>query len=140
MDKYGRAIELALKAREFSYSPYSKFRVGCCIETACGELITGANVENASYGCTTCAERSAVVTAVSAGHRNDWVCIAISGDNLDDYITPCGFCRQVIREFTDPKTFPVVLINGDASKVRVMTLEELLPLSFMVPAEHTTSL
>ncbi|AAS54368.1 AGL123Wp [Eremothecium gossypii ATCC 10895] len=127
-EPYQGAVARALAAKELSYSPYSKFRVGCCILTASGEYIVGANVENASYPAGICAERTAVVKAVTAGHTN-WVCIALSGDS-SDVVTPCGICRQVLREFVDPKKLTVIMMNADGSKVLQRTLEELLPYSF----------
>ncbi|AET39252.1 cytidine deaminase Ecym_4176 [Eremothecium cymbalariae DBVPG len=132
-------IEVAIRSRELSYSPYSSFRVGCCIQTKCGKYISGSNVENASYGASICAERTAVVRAVMDGHTDDWACIAISGDSLQQCISPCGICRQVLREFTNPKTFPVVMLNGDGTKRRLMTLEELLPDSFGPDDLHHTA-
>ncbi|SCV04091.1 LANO_0G08108g1_1 [Lachancea nothofagi CBS 11611] len=119
----------ALKARELSYSPYSKFRVGCCIMTGSRSYILGANVENASYGAGICAERTAIVKAVTSGYMKDWICLAISGDSLESCISPCGICRQAIREFASLQ-LPVVMFNGDGSKYIVKTLQELLPLSF----------
>lgn len=119
----------ALDARQHSYSPYSKFRVGCCIMLKSKACIIGANVENASYGGAICAERTAIVKAVTSNHKDDWLCMAISGDSLDSCISPCGICRQVIREFGDLH-MPIVMFNGDGSKHVIRTLQELLPLSF----------
>ncbi|CAR24141.1 cytidine deaminase [Lachancea thermotolerans CBS 6340] len=119
----------ALEARQRSYSPYSKFRVGCCIMLQSKECILGANVENASYGGAICAERTAAVKAVTSGFRSDWLCMAISGDSLETCISPCGICRQVIREFASLK-MPIVMFNGDGSKHMIKTLQDLLPLSF----------
>lgn len=124
----------ALEARELSYSPYSKFRVGCCLLTNDGEYVTGANVENASYGGAICAERTTIVKTLTASNqshskRGQWRCLAISGDSLESCITPCGICRQFIREFAST-SLPIVMFNGDGSKYIVKTLEELLPLSF----------
>ncbi|SCW04120.1 LAFE_0H06370g1_1 [Lachancea fermentati] len=128
-DQFQQLKTQALKARELSYSPYSRFRVGCCILTKTGDFVVGANVENASYGGAICAERTAIVKAVTSGHRGEWRCLAISGDSLDSCISPCGICRQVIREFA-PLQLPVVMFNGDGSKYVVKTVQELLPLSF----------
>ncbi|SCU89484.1 LAME_0E03796g1_1 [Lachancea meyersii CBS 8951] len=119
----------AIKARELSYSPYSTFRVGCCIMTKAKACILGANVENASYGAGICAERTAIVKAVTSGHANDWLCLAISGDALETCISPCGICRQAIREFASLE-LPIVMFNGDGSKFIIKSLQELLPLSF----------
>lgn len=133
-EQFENLKELVLDARKLSYCPYSKFRVGCCILTKDGQFITGANVENASYGGAICAERTTIVKIVTASseqrrHCGDWLCLAISGDSLERCISPCGICRQFIREFT-PTSFPIVMFNGDGSKYIIKTLEELLPLSF----------
>ncbi|SCV04722.1 LAMI_0H18558g1_1 [Lachancea mirantina] len=128
-EQYKALTQKALEARDASYSPYSKYRVGCCILTKTGEFISGANVENASYGGTICAERTAAVKAVTSGHADDWVAVAIAGDSLSNCISPCGICRQVLREFL-PRPAPIVMLNGDASRQVVRSLEELLPLSF----------
>lgn len=117
------------RAKETSYSPYSKFRVGCCILTEDGTYITGSNVENATYGATVCAERTAIVKAVTSGHKNDWVCIAINSDIGNSCTPPCGICRQMIREFAK-QDLPIIMTNGDASIKKVMTLQQLLPESF----------
>lgn len=92
-------ITLSKKARDASYSPYSKFRVGCALLTTSGEFITGANIENASYGGCICAERTALVKAVSEGKKT-FTALAVASD-LDDYCSPCGICRQFIRGEAD---------------------------------------
>lgn len=124
-----RAILESQKAKSGSYSPYSKFRVGCCILTKDGTYITGSNVENATYGATICAERAAIVKAVTSSHRADWVCVAINSDMRDNYIPPCGICRQTIREF-GKEDLPIIMTNCDTSVKKIMTLNELLPESF----------
>lgn len=128
VQQLGQLKKKALDARELSYSPYSKFRVGCCILTKDNKYVQGANVENASFGGAICAERCAAVKAVTSGMR-EWLAIAISGDRIDDAISPCGICRQFIREFASGE-FPVVMLNGDGAKTVVKSFEELLPLSF----------
>ena len=112
-----RAIEMARKA----YAPYSRFQVGAAVLAESGEIYGGANVENASYGATVCAERSAIFAAVNAGERK-LKAIAVTA-------TPCGMCRQVMREFCDPESFKVIVAKT-ADDDRVFTLEELLPESF----------
>lgn len=119
----------SIKAKDGSYSPYSNFRVGCCILTKDGTFITGANVENASYGGAICAERTAIVKAVTQFHQNDWLCIAINSDLPEKCIPPCGICRQVIREF-GASELPVIMTNSTGTLRKVMTLGELLPESF----------
>lgn len=134
-EQFEELKRLALKARSLSYSPYSKFRVGCCLLTKDGHYITGANVENASYGGSICAERTAIVKTITSSKNpgtnesREWLCLAISGDSLDSCISPCGICRQFIREFTHD-SFPIVMFNGDGSKWVIRSLDELLPLSF----------
>lgn len=117
-------IERAKQAREFSYSPYSKFKVGAALVTAEGKVYSGCNIENASFGITNCAERTAIFKAVSEGAR-EIDTIAIIADS-DEPCSPCGACRQAMAEF---KVKRVVMANlkGD---VQVATLQELLPYSF----------
>ncbi|KAL1980900.1 hypothetical protein VTN96DRAFT_3357 [Rasamsonia emersonii] len=116
----------AIAAKATAYCPYSKFRVGACLLTAQGEYISGANVENASYPVGTCAERVAFGTAVVAGHR-DFKAIAIASD-IKPGATPCGMCRQFMREFITP-SFPVYMYDVDGNYT-VKTIGELLPDSF----------
>jgi len=117
---------VALKATKFSYAPYSKFKVGAALMVSNGEIYTGCNVENASYGGTICAERTAVVKAVSDGHT-EFKKIAIAESNEGD-CTPCGFCRQVLSEFSkDGSLIVVCKINGALQEI---PLKELLPHSF----------
>ncbi|KAM9921520.1 hypothetical protein OXX59_006448 [Metschnikowia pulcherrima] len=119
-------ISAAQAARDLSYSPYSKFRVGCAILTTSKEIIKGANVENASYGAAICAERTAITRAVMDGHKS-FRAIVISSDQQDP-ISPCGICRQVIREFGVDT--PVFMTSADGKVVVEKSLAELLPMSF----------
>ena len=125
-------IELACKGREQAYPPYSGFRVGAALLTRSGTVYLGCNIENASYGPTNCAERTAFFKAVSEGER-EFEAIAIVGGpgegRTGEMCAPCGVCRQVMMEFCDPKTFRIILENG-GGKVRTFLLEELLPLGF----------
>ena len=125
-------IELACKGREQAYTPYSGFRVGAALITRSGTVYLGCNIENASYGPTNCAERTAFFKAVSEGER-EFEAIAIVGGpgegRTGEMCAPCGVCRQVMTEFCDPKTFRIILENG-GGKVRTFLLEELLPLGF----------
>ena len=123
---YTNLIRSAIKAKELAYVPYSGFRVGAALLAKDGRIFTGCNIENAAYSPTICAERTAVAKAVSEGCR-DFTAIAVTGD-AGDYLTPCGVCRQVIREFC-PDDFPIVLTT-DGTKLYETTLAELLPLSF----------
>lgn len=124
-------IEQALKARSFSYAPYSGYRVGAALLCKDGTVYTGCNVENASYGAANCAERTAVFKAVSEGRR-EFTAIAVTGGRDDgemDFAYPCGICRQVLREFVDPEQF-VVLVGKSPVDYKEMTLAALLPASF----------
>jgi cytidine deaminase len=126
---YASLMASAVAAREFSYSPYSGYRVGAALLGADGRIYTGCNIENAGYSPTNCAERTAVFKAVSEGVRK-FTAIAVvggSGDTLDAACTPCGVCRQVLAEFCEPE-MPVIL--GTPEEMRVLTLGELLPFSF----------
>ena len=119
----------ALKAREYSYSPYSNFCVGAALLCKNGKVYKGCNIENAAYTPSNCAERTAIFKAVSEG-EHDFEAIAIVGGKRGEqgrFCAPCGVCRQVIAEFCD-KDFKIVL--GDKDNVEVYTLDTLLPLSF----------
>ena len=125
-----RLADAALQARENAYCPYSGFAVGAALLTADGKLYTGVNIENAAFGPTNCAERTAFFTAVAAGER-DFTAIAIAGGKAGeapkDFCAPCGVCRQVMREFCRDD-FKIILAKPGA--VKVYTLKELLPESF----------
>ena len=119
-------IELARKAREFSYSPYSNFKVGAALITHEGKVYSGCNIENASFGITNCAERTAIFKAVSEGAL-DFEELIVYGET-EKPISPCGACRQVMAEFF-AEDLKVTLVAKDKSTV-VMTVKELLPYSF----------
>lgn len=126
---YKSLMAEAQKARQKSYSPYSRFRVGAALLTKSGKIYTGCNIENAAYTPTVCAERTAIFKAVSEGER-DFEALAIIGGaegETADFCAPCGVCRQVIAEFCD-KNFKIVLGNEDNFKV--YTLDGLLPFAF----------
>lgn len=126
--KYNDLIEIALKARELSYSPYSRFAVGAALLCKDGSVYLGANIENASYPLSMCAERNAIYYAHMEGKtKNDFVALAVVGDT-EMPISPCGACRQVLSELF-PHDAPIYLANlvGD---VRETTTEELLPFAF----------
>jgi len=116
-------VRLAQAAREKAYAPYSSYAVGAALLTASGQVFTGCNVENAVYPLTLCAERTAVVKAVSEGQR-EFVSIAIATQNGG---SPCGACRQVLYEFA-PRLR--VLLCDAAGRVRQFTLDQLLPEAF----------
>lgn len=124
-------IGTALEARESSYSPYSKYKVGAALLTKSGKVYKGCNIESASYTPTNCAERTAFFKAVSEGER-EFEAIAIVGgyDGAPvDYAYPCGVCRQVMMEFCDPKSFRVITAISKEQYLE-KTLEEMLPHGF----------
>ena len=98
-------IKAAMEAKEHAYVPYSHFRVGAALLTKSGKVYQGCNIENAGYSPTNCAERTAFFKAVYEGER-EFAAIAINGDG-DDYLYPCGVCRQVMAEFCEPDTFRI---------------------------------
>jgi cytidine deaminase len=111
-------------ARARAYAPYSGFHVGAALETKEGSIVTGCNIENASYGLTICAERSAVAAAISAGHRH-FARLALVSD-APEPIAPCGACRQVLAEFA-----PDLVIESFAgTQLTTWTVRELLPAGF----------
>ncbi|KAE8550261.1 mitochondrial ornithine carrier protein [Talaromyces marneffei ATCC 18224] len=116
----------AIDAKAKAYCPYSKFRVGACLITATGEYIFGANIENASYPVGVCAERVAFGNALMQGHKS-FKAIAVATD-IKPGASPCGMCRQFMREFTTP-TFPIYMYDKDG-EYKVATIGELLPDSF----------
>lgn len=119
-------MEWAIKAREQAYVPYSKFKVGAALLDADGKIFTGCNIENAAYGPTNCAERTAIFKAVSEGSR-EFSALAVVADSPGP-VTPCGVCRQVMAEFFEPQT-PVFLGNLKGDMVET-TFRELLPGAF----------
>lgn len=117
-------VEYALKARENAHVPYSNFKVGAAILTAEGAVYTGCNIENASYGLTNCAERTAIFKAVSEG-KTHFMAMAIVADT-DDVCAPCGACRQVLVEFKIPW---IIMANTKGDK-KIVPLAELMPYAF----------
>ena len=112
--KYQKLIDAARSARELAYAPYSKFHVGAALECKDGRVFQGCNIENASYPCGNCAERTAFFSAIAHGYKpGDFAAIAVIGET-DDPIAPCGMCRQVMLELGG-NDLPVVLtnLNGD---------------------------
>ena len=124
-EKYKRLIKEAEKARKSAYTPYSKFNVGAAILISDGKIFTGCNIENASFGLTVCAERVAVLKAISEGSTK-FDAIAIVGDT-NRPCSPCGACRQVISEFG--KDIKIIMSNlkGD---IKIKKICELLPEAF----------
>ena len=124
-------IREAIAAMQYSYSPYSHFRVGAALLTKGGKIYRGCNIENAAYGPTNCAERTAFFKAVSEGELDfDAICIVGGKDGiLEEYAPPCGVCRQVMMEFCNPETFKIILATDEVDYTEY-TLGELLPLGF----------
>ncbi len=126
-DSHVELLRLANEARQHSYAPYSEFRVGAALLTCSGRIFTGANVENASFGLSICAERNAVFQAVTSGER-EFEAIAICSDDPAP-TPPCGACRQVLMEFS-PEMM-VLLIGADQQgEVEAHRLEDLLSRPF----------
>ena len=115
----------AIDMLDMAYIPYSHFPVGAALECSDGTVYTGCNIENAAYGATMCAERTAIFKAVSEGHR-DFVRIAIAGRS-EDYCVPCGTCRQVLSEFSP--NIEVLCVRSDGRYVSY-NLKNLLPQAF----------
>ncbi len=120
-------IELAKNALEKAYVPYSKFRVGAAILTKTGKVYTGCNVEIASFGATNCAERTAVWKAISEEGKIEIEKIAIASDD-DDYIYPCGICRQVMAEFANDDM--KLLCTNKTGDYREIRFGDILPNAF----------
>lgn len=117
--------EIADGIKENAYSPYSNIKVGAALLTDSGKVFTGVNVENSSFGATVCAERSAVVSAITAGERG-FVKLAVSGTMKS--CTPCGICRQFLAEFS---LDIIIVYKGPDGKLCSKKLSELLPDSFI---------
>jgi cytidine deaminase len=134
-DPIAQLIDLARKARGQAYAPYSRFLVGAALRTSSGQVYTGCNVENASYGLSICAERVAVFKAVSEGER-EFEALAVVSSNM---ATPCGACRQVLAEFGLSTQVIVADLEGGQ---QVFTVGDLLPAAFTpssLPGSHTAN-
>lgn len=119
--------QAASVAQTKAYAPYSKFHVGACLLTPRGQLFSGCNVENAAYGVTQCAEANAIGSMINAGEQQITEIVVIgSGDKI---CTPCGSCRQLLREFMSSNS-QIHCFNHDQSKQQTFVLSDLLPESF----------
>ena len=125
-----KLIKKAIEMLNFSYAPYSNFHVGAALLTSEGEIYTGCNIENAAYGPSNCAERTAIFKAVSEGKKEFETIAIVGGKNgkIENFCPPCGVCRQVLAEFCK-KDFEIVLAKS-TNEYKIMTLEQLLPESF----------
>lgn len=126
-----KLIQLAINNQKNSYAPYSHYNVSAAVLMSSGKVYLGVNVENASYPAGICAEGNAISNAIQAGERQIIAIAIVGGPNytIKDYCAPCGICRQVIREFANPKE-TVVIIAKTVSDYKEMSLEQLLPESF----------
>ena len=125
---YDVLVKKAIEARENAYAPYSKFKVGASILTEDGTIYTGCNVENASFGATNCAERTAIFKAVSEGHRKIKAVAVVGSDN--EYTYPCGICRQVMVEFAH-EDFKIIIVKN-VNEYMVKDMNEILPGAFTI--------
>lgn len=124
----------ARAALENAYAPYSRFRVGCALLGESGAVYTGCNVENASFGLTICAERAAMVRAITMGERNFTHAVIVSDASAP--VAPCGACREFLAEFAPKLTIESVAPDGASSS---WTLDELLPARFDLPEAEVSS-
>jgi cytidine deaminase len=122
-------LQAARQAAVNAYAPYSNFPVGAALLNADGEVFTGVNVENASFGLTICAERSAVARAVSQGQRQFQAIAVWATERPHGSITPCGACRQVLAEFLAPDS-PIIVSDAETGEVKSFTMAALLPEAF----------
>lgn len=119
-------LQHAKEAMQHAYVPYSKFKVGAALQTKSGKIYTGCNIENASYGATNCAERTAIFKAVSDS-ETEIIAIAVVSSN-GEFTYPCGICRQVISEFM--KEGEMIFENATTGEVQVIPIEQIFPYSF----------
>ncbi|NLL04910.1 MAG: cytidine deaminase [Clostridiaceae bacterium] len=124
---YKDLVKSANDIKQNAYAPYSNFHVGAALIATSGKVYTGVNVENSSYGATICAERTAILKAISEGERSIKA-LAIASDS-NDFTLPCGICRQVILEFADEDL--VILCSNNKGEYKVYSLNDLLPNAFI---------
>jgi len=129
-DKYEELKQKAKEAVKNAYSPYSDIKIGAAVLASSGKIYSGANIENSSYGASICAERTAIVKAISEKEQSV-IAIAITGD-VFDYAYPCGICRQVMGEFMQEDA--PVFVSGNNLEWKRYTLKELLPNAFDIKA------
>ena len=119
-------VDMAKKAMNYSYSPYSEFKVGAALKSSTGKVFLGCNIENSSYGATNCAERTAIFKAVSEGETEfEAIAIVSSSGKLT---FPCGICRQVMSEFFNDDT---KILLEENNEIKTFTLKDFLPNAFM---------
>ncbi|WP_040211380.1 cytidine deaminase [Clostridium polynesiense] len=125
--EYEKLINGAIEAREYAYAPYSNFKVGAAVLMEEDKIFTGCNIENASFGATNCAERTAIFKGVAEGYKTIKA-VAVTGDP-NSYTFPCGICRQVIAEFAENGDIEIIVVKNK-NEYMIMTLDEILPGSF----------
>ncbi len=123
--KYRELYEKACKAVPFAYAPFSDFKVGAALLCKNGEVFTGVNVENSSFGATICAERTAFVKAISEGNK-EFEAIAVVADKGEAW--PCGICRQFMKEFCEDDF--KIITGADVDSLKMYTMDEILPEGF----------
>lgn len=121
-------VRAAAETARHAHAPYSNYHVGAAVLTEDGSVITGCNVENASFGLTNCAERTAIFTAVAQGHKRFKAVAIVAGGDRTPY--PCGACRQVMAEFCDPNCPVYVARSGEGAGLEETTVAALLPKTF----------
>lgn len=129
MPSWDDLIQAAAEVRTRAYAPYSMFRVGAALRTAEGEVFTGCNVENRSFGLALCAERAALATMVAAGQREPEALVVVTG--ITPPAAPCGLCREALSEFAGD--LPILLVNEQGTR-REVRLADLLPDRFRLPS------
>lgn len=122
-----KLLEMAFAAQEYSYSPYSKFKIGAAVLLKDGTILQGANIENASYGLTMCGERNAVYRAYCSGYKKEDIKAVCIASNCTPPASPCGACRQVLAELI-PADAPIFCVNE--KEIKEYTIKELLPEAF----------
>ena len=121
-----KLINEAIDARENAYAPYSKFKVGAVVIDEKGNHYRGCNVENGSYGLTNCGERTAIFNAISNGMKTINIIIVVADTSIP--VSPCGACRQVMKEFSTENT--LIILSNLKKEYKIMTIEEILPYGF----------
>lgn len=126
-----KMIKMAMEQLKYAYAPYSGFKVGAALLDVDGRIFTGCNIENAAYGPSNCAERTAIFKAVSEGSKHFKMIVILGGKDgiIEDYCPPCGVCRQVMAEFCVPEEFQIILAKNETD-YKVYTLAQLFPESF----------
>ena len=120
--------KLSKEAMDLSYSPYSKFRVGACVITNDGKTFKGANIENASYPMTMCAERNAIYHAYMNGYKKEDIKAIMIIADTKDVVSPCGACRQVLSELVNENT--IIYLANTKKEIKEYKIDELLPFRF----------